>query len=524
MTLRQYARSGPAPLRLRDRVRRRLLGLAPSFRRKSAAAAEIDPRHPTILQPGRNCWQIVPSRRAAVLIDAGPYFRRLEQALLKAKRSIMIVGWDFDASIRLCPDRDSPKLGDFLRTLVERESELEIKVLVWSFSVVHAPSAPLPALIGAAWQEHPRIKVELDTHHPFYAAHHQKIVTIDDAVAFVGGIDLTVDRWDSTRHAPNDPIRKCDDGSIYPAVHDIQMAVDGEAARQVAALARERWLDATGQSLSPVEPSTDPWPSDLKADFTDVDVAISRTRPTWDGHPGTHEVAALTVDALKAARQSIYIEAQYCAASFVGKLLGESLKRPNGPQIVIVMTRASRSPVEQWVMGNNRDRLIRRLRRADRFDRLRVYYPVVPNGCEDCDVLIHSKCIIVDDTFLRIGSANLNNRSMGLDTECDLAIEAKTAQGRRTIARIREQLLAEHLGIPDELAGPAFASSPSLIAAIDRLNHNPRGLHPFDSVSENGPIHPVFATPILDPSRPFGPLWFHRRKRARIADPDPLSS
>lgn len=519
MTLRQYARSGPAPLRLRERLKHRLLGLAPSLRSKKGFIAPVASGRPAILRPGRNCWQIPRAKRAAVLVDAGPYFSRLEQAMLMAKRSIVIIGWDFDASIRLCPDRESPKLGDFLRTLVERESELEIRILVWSFSVVHAPSAPLPALLGAAWQEHPRIKVELDTHHPLYAAHHQKIVTIDDAIAFVGGIDLTVDRWDSTRHAPDDPIRRCDDGSIYPAVHDIQMAVDGDCARQISALARERWLDATGESLSPVEGTYDAWPGDLSPDFADVDVAISRTRPTWDGHLGFHEVAALTVDALKAARQTIYIEAQYFAAPFVGKLLDESLKRPHGPQIVIVMTRASRSPVEQWVMGNNRDRLIRRLRRADRFDRLRVYYPVVPNGCEDCDVLIHSKCIIVDDALLRIGSANLNNRSMGLDTECDLAIEASTTQARRTIARIRERLLAEHLGVPDDLAGPAFAAAPSMIAAIDRLNHHKRGLRPFDGVSEKGPVHPVFATRFLDPSRPFGPLWFHRRKRARTADP-----
>ena len=518
MTLRQYARTAAPPLRLRDRLKRRLFGLAPSIRRKAIVAADIDAQKTPVLQPGKNCWRIASSRRAAVIVDAGQYFRHLEQALLAAKRSIMIVGWDFDANIRLCPDRESPKLGEFLRTLVERESELEIKVLVWSFSVVHAPSAPLPALLGAAWQEHPRIKVELDTHHPFYAAHHQKIVAIDDSVAFVGGIDLTVDRWDSTRHDPEDPVRTCDDGSIYPAVHDIQMAVDGEVARQVARLARERWLDATGESLSPVDPIQDPWPSELVPDFIDTDIAIARTQPTWVGHRGTHEIASLTVDMIQSARQSIYIEAQYFAAPFLGKLLSQSLKRPHGPQIVIVMTRASRSPVEQWVMGNNRDRLIRRLRKADRFDRLRVYYPVVPKGCDDCDVLIHSKCLIVDDQLLRIGSANLNNRSMGLDTECDLVIEGSTAQARRTIARIREQLLAEHLGIAEDMAGPAFASASSLIAAVDRLNHHKRGLRPFD-IPESGPTHPVFATPILDPSRPFWPMWLHRRKRTKAVDP-----
>jgi phosphatidylserine/phosphatidylglycerophosphate/cardiolipin synthase-like enzyme len=519
VTLRRQPRLGRL-LRVKERIRARRAGSAASALARPAivgTSAESKQSQPAILRPGRNCWRLARARHASVLVDAGPYFRRLEQVFRAAKRSIMIIGWDFDAGIRLCPDDDDKclSLGDFLRSLVERESELEIRVLVWSFSVLHAPSAPLPALLGATWQDHPRIRVELDTHHPLYAAHHQKIVTVDDAIAFVGGIDLTVERWDSTKHAPDDPVRRCADGSIYPAVHDIQMAVDDEAAAAIALLARGRWYEATGEALPPVENGENLWPSDLAADFSHIDVAVSRTRPTWDGHPGTHEVAALTVDALRAARHSIYIEAQYLAAYFVGELLSESLARPHGPEIVIVVTRASRSPVEQWVMGNNRDRLLRRLKRADRFDRLRVYYPVVPNGEKDCDVLIHSKLVIVDDTFLRVGSANLNNRSMGLDTECDLAIEAAATQDRKAIAGLRERLLAEHLGVPDELAAPVFASAPSLIAAIERLNHHQRGLRPFDKLDKNGPTRPVFGTGLLDPARPFGPSWFHRRTRSK---------
>jgi len=518
MTLRRQA--GPNRFaQVKDRMRaRRRRRSAPSFLRTPAGSLISDsvPLHSTILQPGRNCWQLARAQRVAALVDAGPYFRRLEQAFYVAKRSIMIIGWDFDASIPLSPDRDDcASLGDYLRNLVEQESELEVKVLVWSLSVVHAPSAPLPALLGAAWQEHPRIRVELDTHHPLYAAHHQKIVVVDDTLAFVGGIDLTVERWDSTRHAANDPVRRCADGSIYPGVHDIQMAVDGDAAKAIADLARERWHDATGEVLPPIDNTESRWPEDLAAEFKDIYVGISRTRPAWDGHPGVHEVAALTVDALKAARQSIYIEAQYLAAAFVGDLLEESLSRPQGPEIVIVVTRASRSPIEQWVMGNNRDRLLRRLKRADRFDRLRVFYPVVPDGEKDCDVLIHSKLIIVDDSFLRVGSANLNNRSMGLDTECDLAIEAASVDHRRAIANLRERLLAEHLGVPEEVAAPVFAATPSFIAAIERLNHHERGLRPFDKLDKRGPIRPVIGTWLLDPSRPFGPLWFHRRTRSK---------
>jgi len=166
-------------------------------------------------------------------------------------------------------------------------------------------------------------------------------------------------------------------------------------------------------------------------------------------------------------------------------------------------------------MGNNRDRLLRRLKQADRFDRLRVYYPVVPSDDSDCDVLVHSKLVIVDDVLLRVGSANLNNRSMGLDTECDLAIEATTPHARRAVAGLRERLLAEHMGVPEESAASAFASAPSLIAAIDRLNHHQRGLRPFDDLAKDGPTQPVFATFLLDPVKPFGSPRLHRRTRSK---------
>lgn len=520
MTARSEDRAGP-PFLPRNRLKQHSPG-APSAFVRSAATGGAEPdgrlRPPAILEPRQNCWCAPHARRATVLVDGASYFARLEQSLRLARRSITILGWDFDAGIRLRPDREEGSgetLGDLLRDLVEQAPELEIRILVWSLSVVHAPSAVLPAIFGAAWREHPRVRVHLDTHHPLYAAHHQKVVTVDDAVAFVGGMDLTVDRWDSHKHAADEPLRRCADGSIYPAVHDIQMAVDGEAAAAIASLVRDRWREAVGEDLAPVSASHDPWPTGLEPDFTHIPVAISRTRPAWDGHPGWREVEALTRDALKAARRTIYIEAQYLAASFIGRILAEKLSRPDGPEIVIITTQTSRSFIEQWVMGNNRDRLLRRLRKADRFNRLRVYYPVSPGESEDCAILIHSKLLIVDDVLIRVGSANLNNRSMGLDTECDLAVEASTEAEQRTIAGLRGRLIAEHLGVEEEVFAEALASSPFLLAAIDGLNHHRRGLRPFTSHHKRGPTRPVFGTGLLDPSRPFWPPWPQRRTRAR---------
>jgi phosphatidylserine/phosphatidylglycerophosphate/cardiolipin synthase-like enzyme len=473
-----------------------------------------------IIAPGRNCWRVVPASRGAVLVDGAAYFSRLEAALRRARRSVLIVGWDFDGRIRLrpeAPEEDSPPLGPLLRALVEARPELEVRILIWSVAVLHAPGAPGQLLFGADWQDHARLTLKLDTHHPIYAAHHQKIVCMDDELAFVGGIDLTVRRWDTSRHAIDDPVRLQPDESRYHPVHDVQMAVDGLAAQSLAELARARWKAATGEVLAPVPARrTDPWPADLDPHFTNVAVAIARTMPAMGDQPAISEVAKLTADALNAARRSIYIEAQYMTASFVGDVLERQLAASDGPEIVVLMTYESHGFAEQLVMGKNRDRLIRRLKRADRHGRLRVYYPCVPAGDgERRQVLIHSKLIIVDDVFLRVGSSNLNNRSIGLDTECDLAIEASDAATRSAIRALRDTLLAEHLDTSPEAVAEAVAEEGSLVRAVERLNGRPRGMTAFDALRDRGPTRPVLGTRLLDPTGPFEPLWFLRRKRRR---------
>lgn len=483
----------------------------------TACKAARSPAGP-ILRPGQNCWRVAQADRASVLVDGAPYFAHLEAALRRAQRSILIIGWDFDGSIRLRPDvsiEDSPPLGPLLRSLVEEKPDLEVRILVWSIAVVHAPGAPGPLIFGADWQDHPRLHLKLDTHHPLYAAHHQKIVCIDDALAFVGGMDLTVERWDTHRHACDDSIRLKDDGSIYEPVHDLQMAVDGEAARSIAEVGYGRWKFATGEELAPAATGSDPWPAGLSPDFRHVPIAIARTYPAWGEQPAANEAATLTLDALSAARKTIYIEAQYMTAPCVGDVLERHLADPDGPEIVVIQTHESHGWAEELVMGTNRDRLIRRLRKCDRHDRLRVYYPVIPNGeGGECQVLIHSKLIIVDDVFLRIGSSNLNNRSIGLDSECDAAIEATTEEVRRTITGLRDRLLAEHLDIsPETFAQTVAGNGGSVIGAIEQLNTGVRGLRPFGAMSDDGPDAPAAGTGLLDPLEPFEPLSLFRRRR-----------
>lgn len=484
--------------------------------RGTDTAAQTCGTQPALLREGLNCWHVATARRARVLVDGGPYFDALDKALHQARRSIVIIGWDFDGRIPLRPDREGhPPLGPLLRQLVEANPDLSVYILVWSVSLIHAPGATAPMILGAEWQDHPRIRLKLDTKHPLYAAHHQKIVCIDGSLAFVGGIDLTVGRWDTADHTPDNPLRRDPDGNSYAPIHDVQMLVDGEAASVLCELASKRWEVATGDAPCGLacDGAAAEWPDGIAPDLRDVPVAVARSIPSRGRRRGAREAWQLTLDALDAARDSIFIEAQYMTARSIGDVLCRKLADPAGPDVIVVMTHESKAFVEELVMGANRDRLIRRLRKSDRHGRLRVMYPVVPAKDGERQVMIHSKVIVVDDRFLRIGSSNLNNRSIGLDTECDLGVEGIDEASRAAIAGITHRLLAEHLDTSEETLASAVAEEGSLARAVDRVNVRARGLRPFEAMSDEGPSHPLFGTGLLDPRKPFG--WFRcLRQRA----------
>jgi phosphatidylserine/phosphatidylglycerophosphate/cardiolipin synthase-like enzyme len=275
-------------------------------------------------------------------------------------------------------------------------------------------------------------------------------------------------------------------------------------------MVRARWSTAVGETVVPRPAGEAPWPGDLRPDFHSVPVGIARTAPRWGGQRAIREIGLLTLDALRSARRHIYIEAQYLADFRVGDCLAELLRRPDGPEIVIVVTRFRDALMERKFMGENRDRMIRRLSRADLHDRLRTYCLSVPGQGGACGVFVHSKLMIIDDRLLRVGSANLNNRSTGLDSECDLAIESRDEATAKAIADVRARLLAEHMGVTAEAFSAAHRSSDSLIGAIDQLNSGERHLNRIQAKPE-GPVRPAFGTALVDPRQPIPFLSLGRR-------------
>lgn len=463
-----------------------------------------------ILEEGRNCWKILPAERAAFLIDGKAYFDAFSAAVEKARRSILIVAWDVDSRILLRRENASgPELqfGRFLNRIISRRKGLHAYILAWDFAMLYAFERELFPVFRLPWRNHRRLHFRLDGKHPLGASRHGKIVVVDDAVAFVGGFDLTKMRWDTPDHASEDPRRKDPVGRRYRPFHDVQMAVGGAPAKALGDMVRDRWRLVSGARIEPPGPGAgEPWPSFLAPDFENVQVAVARTEPAGGEAPPVREVEALYLDSIASARKRIYIENQYLTSSSIGQALADRLEPPNGPEVVIVLPFKPSGWLEESTMGILQTRLLRRLQAKDRFGRLKVFYPRTPGSKEGARLNLHAKVMVVDDAFVRVGSSNLNNRSMGFDSECDLAIEAG-GEGRieKAIADFRNRLLGEHLGAAPREVERALAETESFVAAIEKLRGGERTLMPLP-LEDHGLVDGIIPDhSLIDPEEPVDP-------------------
>jgi phospholipase D1/2 len=462
----------------------------------------------SILKEGKNCWRIRKATKVAFLVDAAAYFDAFARAAARAKASILIVGWDIDSRIRLFPEEERDgmpsRLWKFMNAMVKNRENLNVYILEWDFAVLYAFERELFPVFKIPWKTNKRIHFHLDSDHAVGGSHHQKVVVIDDQIAFVGGIDLTKRRWDTPEHAASDPHRIDPSGKSYGPFHDVQIALEGPAAETLGDLARTRWERATGEKLKPLpKERADLWPAELSPDLEDVDVAVVRTDPAHKGREDVREVEALYLDTIASAQRFLYIENQFLTSFSVGRALAAALEKKDGPEIVIVV-RVRSDWLEETTMGAFRAELMARLREANVHGKFHVYYPEVPN--HDGEVLnVHSKVMIVDDRFVRIGSSNLTNRSMGVDTECDVAIES-TGETRieKGIVDFRNRLLGEHLGVPAHEVERTMRGEGSLVKSIERLRGSGRTLREFPE--EGIPwVAELFPDSAADPIEPIDP-------------------
>lgn len=476
------------------------------------------PTDTRILVPGESCERRAHLTRGAFLIDGCDYYRAFRQALRQATHSVVMLAWDLHSELRLERDEDEDdgypsELGGFVHALLEEKQELQIHLLVWDYSMIYLAEREWTHFSKWLSKPHPRLHLALDDALPAGASHHQKVVVVDGVLAFAGGMDLSVWRWDTSEHRAEDPRRTDPKGKPYGPYHDVQMALTGPIAGVLQELCAQRWKRATGEVLTtPPKRAADAiWPDELSIDISEREIGLARTYAPFDPYPGVREIEDLHLRVIAAAQRYLYFENQYLSTRRLTEALIKRLREADGPEILIVLTQDTDGWIEEHTMGLLRNRLLERLHEADAHDRLRVVYPEVRGADGNAvAVYVHAKVLIADDRIVKIGSSNLSNRSMRVDSELDLTI-AET-EPFPAAARLLHRLLADHLGTTPDAIANKLEEQKSLRALLDAqpaaADH---ALVPIRYGCEGEMERQLADSQLLDPEEPIDPAYWIRQ-------------
>lgn len=396
-----------------------------------------------ILREGHNCSTIRHVDRLAMLVDGDEYYRAFFNTVTKAKTNIEILGWEVDSRINIghINQQYPSNLRQYFNQLVKKNRTLHVNVLSWR--------SPFYLLFGRENFATAKWRLETDKnihfqqlgHSHIYGTHHEKIVIVDDQCAFLGGMDISRKRWDTPDHKLENPLRKDEHGHPYHPIHDIQAVLTGEMVQDL----KNHLNEKKKQKIIPVENRPDIWPETRAFQVRNVKAALSRT----NCGKKTREIENLYLDAIHAAKQFIYIENQYFSSDMITSALCHQLSKVHGPEVIIVLPYSYRGKFEKAVYLNERNKALRKLKAADRYQRLGFFYP--DNGQKDKSrfIVVHSKFMIVDNEFMTLGSANLNHRSLNVDSELNLSLEARgEEETKKFIRQNLYRLLSEHLDTP----------------------------------------------------------------------------
>ncbi len=415
----------------------------------------------SIFQQGENCWVSSKASFAAPLIDCANYYKALHSSIVKAKHSIFIVGWDIDSRIRLIRGEDEANseapsvISDLLAWKAEQNPDLNIYLLRWDSSLAFFAQREMWA--KEVWDEKTPDNVEtvLDDTIPMGGSQHQKIVIIDDEVVYSGGMDVSTNRWDTRDHPVESSERDGPDGEYGP-LHDVQAVYAGPLVKDFAELVRWRWLRvAESQPIDIREeahnalddPLPEAWPPAYQPWFEKVECALARTIPFMDEVEPVQEVRNMLLDLINQAERVIYIENQFTSRQEIAEALNSRLKACPDLNVIIVSSYEPKGRFECEAFWASRIEFKKIL--FNDIDPARIimsYSSISDEQSRSAYKRIHSKVMTIDDKYLVIGSSNLSNRSMTLDTEIDTVFYGNTEHNKTHIEKVRDDLLAEHTG------------------------------------------------------------------------------
>lgn len=367
----------------------------------------------------RDWWSSRAVRRAGnsvqVLIDGAAALPEMERAIRGARHSVHIANWHASPDFALSREPGALTLRDLL---AEVSARVPVRLLLWA-------GPPLPVfkptrrMVKQAQREFMRdsnLRCALDARERTMHCHHEKVLIVDDTLAFVGGIDFTAlegDRYDEPDHLPHDPM----------GWHDVAVRLRGPAVVDVARHFVQRWSEVTGERLAdPIEPRPE----------GDTEVQVLRTVPerTYDrAADGDFTIMEAYLRALRSAEHFIYLENQFLWSPEVVDVLADRLGHPPRPDFRILMLLPVR-PSDG--AESTRGQLGRLLEADNHHGRLLATTITGHHAGTTAPVYVHAKVGIVDDRWLTIGSANLNEHSLLNDTEMNiLTCDAELARETR---------------------------------------------------------------------------------------------
>lgn len=423
-----------------------------------------------------------PVDAAGLLVDAEDYYRAFYRAACMAEHSILLSGWQFDRNVALLRGKEAESaqhpvtLLKLLNTLCEQKPALKIHILAWDFHLILAAEREWMQRLMFNWMTNTRLQFRFDDNHVERGCHHQKFVVIDSEICFLGGIDLCDHRWDSRQHKAENPLRMSR-GAPHQPFHDVQAYARGtQVAEALTALFRARWQSVGKEALPELGRATKPstFTPDNLLPLPAKQVSLSRTDPNaqpWGDKPCL-EIEKLYTAAIARAERLIYLETQYLSSHVIAEALLARMadKTRDKLEIVMILNKRGETLKEEAAVGLAQAQILMRLRQAASGTGHQLgLYITLP----ECDAdrspthatFIHSKIMVVDDCFLTVGSANLTNRSMAVDTELNLTVEADGPDEPLALAirDIRGALLAEHTG------GPSILKVRGLVSQLDDL-------------------------------------------------------
>ncbi len=458
---------------------------------------------PAILRQGTSCDSVPLVAASGLLVDARDYYLAVHRAIASAEHFVLIAGWQFDSRVALLRGEDTATTDapagflELLREVARARPNLRVYLLAWDYSVVFSLEREWMQKVKFDWTTGDQIRFVFDAQHPPAASHHQKLVVVDGAIAFAGGIDLCESRWDDRKHAPDNPDRVNRSGAACKPYHDLVAYCTGDAVADLAHLFALRWERATGESLalpSPGDRSSPELEGALPMPARELAISLTFGEHAPSRTPHVEQIKALFEAAIDAARRLIYIETQYFTSQAILMALCARMKAaPRGSlQVVVVMPMVGDTPKETFALGDTQTRVLAGLQATAREcgQELRILCSVSENALgESVATFIHSKLLIVDDRMLSVGSANCTNRSMSFDSELNLSWEDEgDGELSAAIARVRGNLLCEHAGIERE---PALERIEGLIVRLDALLDRSRlRLRPLPESPDEVPQQP----------------------------------